>query len=203
MTEIDSPLARTTRDFLFKVEAPWIYAGPGEPERLKAVTPYFYARPGLDTFVRLLRGWKMRTLEALMDEFGAALQISAGYTFWGENWNGLVDCLRDMDGWTHASAYVLVVERAEEISHEREHPDTLAALLTTAHDAAEYWSQEVTGHGTYDRPAKPFHMLLNYSDEAWNEAEEERLKRAAVELKGELVPLRLPGGIWTPERPVG
>ena len=67
------------------------------------------------------------------------------------------------------------------------------------HDAAEYWSQEVTGHGSYDRQATPFHMLLHYSDEAWNEAEERRLKQATVELKGEAVPLRLPGGVWTPE----
>jgi hypothetical protein len=53
---------KTTRqDYLFRVEAPWIYVGEGEAERKSWIPSYFYARPGMNVCVRQLRGWKMRT----------------------------------------------------------------------------------------------------------------------------------------------
>lgn len=152
-------MASTALDVLFQVRPPWIRVGPGEAERVKWVPSYFYSRPGREICVRLLRGWKMRSVEALMSEFGAALQFFEGF---GENWYALEDCLTCLDEWLPADAYVLVVERAEEVLEEEEETQ-LAALLKTLHEAGECWSKAVEDNDRFDRSPVPFHVLLNLS----------------------------------------
>ena len=152
----------TTLDILFRVEPPWIHVGPGEGERVKWNPSHFYSRSGLDVCVRRLRGQKMRCVEALMNEFGAAFQLFEGF---GENWYALEDCLGCLDEWLPADAYVLVVEHAEQVLHEAE-PDQMAAFLKTLNGAAESWSKRVEGSGRFDRNAIPFHVLLNVSAES-------------------------------------
>src|SRR5713226_2851173 len=61
--------------------------------------------------VTFLRGSKMRTLDALFDEFGAALQIPG---YFGENWPAFDECLNDLS-WLPAEAYVLILTQAEEL----------------------------------------------------------------------------------------
>src|SRR4030095_2905605 len=90
------PMETTPHDYLFRVEAPWIYVGTGEPERKAWIPTAFYARPGLNVCTRQLRGQKMRTTRSLMDEVGAALQFFEGF---GENWHALQECLEYMDEW--------------------------------------------------------------------------------------------------------
>jgi len=147
----------TTLDYLFRVEAPWIYVGFGEPERQKWIASYFYSRAGLNVCVRVLRGKKMRTEDGLMSEFGAALQFFEGF---GENWNALAECLAYLDEWLPSEAYVLVVEGAEELLQD-EPPNKLVALLTTLHDAGEWWAKPITNNDRFNRKAVPFHALLN------------------------------------------
>lgn len=50
---------------------------------VKWIPSRFSTYEGLDVSVRLLRGWKMRSVDALMSEFGAALQFLEAF---GENW---------------------------------------------------------------------------------------------------------------------
>ncbi|MBN6191350.1 MULTISPECIES: barstar family protein [unclassified Microbacterium] len=150
----------TARDFLWTTGGPWVYVGHGEPGREKWIPSWFYAEPGRDDVcVRTLRGWKMRSYEGLMNEFGAALQFFDGF---GENWPALSDCLRSLDEWLPASAYVLVVERAEEVLVDD--PLDLEAFLRTLHFAGESWSEPVDGPAVHARPPTPFHALLNVSD---------------------------------------
>lgn len=152
--------AHTGRDFLWSPEGPWVYVGRGEPGREKWIPSYFYTTPKLDDVcVRTLRGWKMRSYEALMDEFGAALQFFDGF---GENWPALSDCLRSLDEWLPAKAYVLVVERAEEVLVDDS--VELEAFLRTLHSAGESWSEAADSPEMYARPPIPFHVLLNVSD---------------------------------------
>ena len=103
---------KTTLDYLFSVEPPWIYVGSGEPERRKWNPSDFYSREGTNACVRRLRGKKMRTKGGLMDEFAASLQFFDGF---GENWHALSECLAYLDEWLPADAYILVVEGAEEV----------------------------------------------------------------------------------------
>lgn len=166
-------MTSTTLDILFRVEPPWIHVGPGEDERVKWNPSHFYSRSGIDVCVRRLRGQKMRSVEALMNEFGAAFQLFEGF---GENWYALEDCLECLDEWLPADAYVLVIERAEEVLQEEE-PSQMAALLKTLNGAGEFWSKRVEGTGRFDRDAIPFHVLMNVSAEL--PTAEDRITKAA------------------------
>ena len=110
--------------------------------------------------VRHLRGPKMRTADALMNEFAAALQFFDGF---GENWHALQECLEYMDEWLPAHMYVLVIEHAEELLQE-EPANQMSALLTTLHKAGEWWAKPIQDNDRFNRPAIPFHVLINFSE---------------------------------------
>src|SRR5262245_45408621 len=153
-------MSMTTLEFLFRVEPPWIYLGSGEPERNAWNPSHFYSRAGLSVCVRKLRGQKMRSTEALMNEFGAALQFFEGF---GENWYALEECLGYLDEWLPADAYVLMIEKAEELL-QSEGPSEMATLLKVLHSTGESWSKPITDNDRFNRNAIPFHVLLNVSD---------------------------------------
>ena len=148
---------RTTLDHLFRIDAPWIYVGHGEPERTKWNAAHFYSREGINVCVRRLRGKKMRTTAGLMNEFGAALQFFDGF---GENWHALGECLSYLDEWLPADCYILVVENAEELLRD-ENAAQMVALLQTLHEAAEWWCKPIADNDRFNRNAAPFHVLLN------------------------------------------
>ena len=62
-----------------------------------------------------------------------------------------------------ATAYVLVVEDAEEVLRD-EQPFQMEVLLKTLHEAGEWWAKPITDNGPYNRNAIPFHVLLNVTD---------------------------------------
>ena len=119
---------------------------------------------GADLVVRKLRGKKCRTRSGLFDEFGAAWQVF--YDF-GENWHALDEMLHVLDDWLPAGGYVCVIEHAEELLLN---PESLGALLLGFHRAGQYWSQPISDGGRFDRPARPFHLVLESSDPALDEA---------------------------------
>jgi len=157
---MDADRVKTTLDYLFRIEPPWVYVGFGEAERKRWIPLHFYSRPDISVCVRCLRGWKMRTTAALMDEFGAALQFFEGF---GENWNALGECLAYLDEWFPADAYVLVVEGAHELLRDAG-TDQMAALLRTLHDAGEWWARPITDNDRFNRAGIPFHALLNVGE---------------------------------------
>jgi hypothetical protein len=146
----------TRHEYLFRVEAPWIYVGAGEPERKPWIPTAFYARSGLNVCTRQLRGSKMRTTQSLMDEFGAALQFFDGF---GENWDALRECLGYMDEWLAADAYVLLIEHADSVLAD-EDENELATLLRVVHGAGDWWSKAITDNDRFTRPARSFHCLF-------------------------------------------
>lgn len=145
----------TRQDYLFRVEAPWIYVGEGEAERKSWIPSYFYARSGMNVCVRRLRGWKMRTEQSLMDEFAAALQFFEGF---GENWNALEECLDYMDEWLPADAYILLIERAENLLVDDD--EGMAILLRVLQRVGEWWSRPIEDNDRFNRPPRPFHCLF-------------------------------------------
>ncbi|REJ06130.1 hypothetical protein DY023_07525 [Microbacterium bovistercoris] len=115
----------------------------------------------------------MRDTPSLMSEFGAALQF---FDDFGENWYALEECLCYLDEWLPADAYVLVVERSEEILSRDD--DGLRALMTTINAAGSFWSKPVIdGPEQYRRPARPFHVLMLLGEGQLQSSE--RLLRAA------------------------
>ncbi len=172
----------TQLDYLFASIPPWISIGLGEPERHKWIESYFYSREGLDVCVRRLRGRKMQTRDALMNEFGAAYQF---FEEFGENWNALRECLNYLDEWLPAQAYVMVIEKAEAVLRD-EDALQMVALLKTLQICGEWWSKPIDDNPPFNRPALPFHVLMNVSDDS--PAEVDRLSSLAADAG---VPVRL------------
>jgi RNAse (barnase) inhibitor barstar len=112
--------------------------------------------PDANTTVRILRGAKMTSEERLYDEFAASLQFPY---YFGENWDALDECLRDLD-WLSGDAYVLILLDASRIlsSEDRAQLPTLIRVLKRARDE---WSQAVTEGQSWDRAAKPFHVVFH------------------------------------------
>lgn len=152
-------MSRTSLDFLSRSSPPWIYVGTGEAERRAWTPSHFYAQVGMNVCVRRLRGWKMHSVGELMSEVGAALQFFDGF---GENWYALEESLCYLDEWLPADAYVIVVERAEDLLPGDD--EQLGALLTTFNAAGEFWSQPVSSPDRFERSPAPFHLLLNVSE---------------------------------------
>lgn len=151
-------MSRTAWDFLWSPTPPWIYVGPGEEERTRWVPSAFYGREGIEVCVRQLRGRKMRTVAALMDEVGAAFQVFDGF---GENWYALEEVLCYVDEWLPADAYVVVVEGAEVVLADE--PEQIPALLTTFDAVGDFWSRPVDGPEQFRRGPAPFHLLVHVS----------------------------------------
>jgi hypothetical protein len=153
-------MSSTSLDFLWSPASPWVHVGTGEGARKAWVPSHFYARLGISVCVRRLRGWKMRNTSGLMSEIGAALQLFDGF---GENWYALEEALCYLDEWLPAEAYVIVVEKAEELLLSDD--EELRALLRTFSSAGEFWSRPVDGPDHFRRGPAPFHLLLNVSED--------------------------------------
>ena len=107
--------------------------------------------------VRVVRGRKMRTLPRLFDEFAAALQFP---WYFGENRDAFDECIADL-GWLPTQCgYVIVVTEAGEVLGDEAGTDALAWLVGSLSRAAEEWARPVELGEWWDRPAVPFHVVL-------------------------------------------
>lgn len=113
---------------------------------------------GGDATVRVLRGKKMRTFMALWDEFGAALQFP---DYFGENWPALDECLADLS-WMPAVTRVLIIVDALQVLAD-EDDESLALLIDVLARVGESWATPVVLGEPWDRPAVPFHVVLQMS----------------------------------------
>ena len=91
-----------------------------------------------------------------MDEFAAALQFFEGF---GENWDALEELLDYMDEWLPADAYILLIERAENLLVD-EDEDCIEVLLRVLQRVGEWWSRPIEDNDRFNRPARPFHCLF-------------------------------------------
>ncbi len=137
---------------LARSKAPWLMSLPVLPPRAYELA---WRLAGEGAVARVVRGHKMRTAAALFDEFGGALQFP---DYFGENWAALDECLTDLS-WLPGERYVLVITSALEVLG-----DEADELLSLFHDvlvrAATTWAQPVTLGESWDRPAIPFHVLV-------------------------------------------
>jgi len=104
--------------------------------------------------IRTLRGKKMASLEGLFDEAGAALQLPY---YFGENWAAFDECLKDLS-WLPGNGYLIVLLNADAILTDEE-PEQLGVLARILREVCKEWSTPVALGESWDRPAKPFHVL--------------------------------------------
>lgn len=114
-----------------------------------------WAQSGLT--VRRVRGDKMRTYQGLFDEFAAALQFPS---YFGENSSAFDECLTDLSWLPPQSGYVLVVTEPGEVLADAGSVDDLAWLVRSLTRAQAEWASPVDDGEWWDRPAVPFHVVL-------------------------------------------
>jgi hypothetical protein len=105
--------------------------------------------------VRALRGTKMRRTESVFDEFAAALQFPYDC---GENWAAFSECLSDMNWLPIETGVVLCIFDAVDVL--RDEPGELAILVDSLKAAAATYAKAIDLGESRDRPAIPFHIVL-------------------------------------------
>jgi hypothetical protein len=98
----------------------------------------------------------MRTVEALFDEVGAALQFPY---YFGENWPALDDCITDLEWVPRRAGYVLVLTDADVVLDDES--DALNVLCRVLTDAVAEWAEPVELGESWDRPPVPFNVVLH------------------------------------------
>lgn len=112
--------------------------------------------------VRALRGEKMQSTGALMDECAAALQFPH---YFGENWPALDEGLADLDWLLPTAGIVVLVRNAEQVLIG-EPGGELMALVTVIGKASREYAQPIERGEWWDRPAVPFHVVLQADGDA-------------------------------------
>lgn len=135
-------------------------ADPGRTAEAMAV----WVADGLT--VRALRGEKMHSTSALMDEFSAALQFPY---YFGANWPALGECLADMDWLLPTTGLVVLIWNAERVLMD-EPSEELEALVTVIGKASSEYAEPIDRGEWWDRPAVPFHVVLQATGDAAEDA---------------------------------
>jgi RNAse (barnase) inhibitor barstar len=140
------------RDALVQPGPPWLLRLDGTPSDAYALA---WRLEGRGIASRVLRGRKMRDEDSLFDELGAALQFPY---YFGENWPALDECINDLE-WIPASAFAFVIVDAHEVLDDAA-PTSLDVLRRVLTKAGEEWARAVNVGEDWDRPAVPFHVLV-------------------------------------------
>jgi hypothetical protein len=101
-------------------------------------------------------GGKMRALQGLFDEFAAALQFP---WYFGENFDAFSECIADLGWLPPQEGYVIVVTGPGEVLAEAGSGE-LSRLVGVLTQACREWARPVEDGQWWDRPAVPFHVVL-------------------------------------------
>ncbi len=156
MTPKSTPALTT---YLQSTKAPWtslLIVTPGQ--RTESLV-----RPPTGLVLKIIKGLHCKTPATLLAEFARALDFP---DYFGHNWDGLEECLTDLE-WLPAKGYiVLITDAAHVLSNDDTEYETFLEILC---DAGEAWGNGQAGMGA--RRATPFHVLFAVS-------ERERTQRA-------------------------
>lgn len=115
-----------------------------------------WAWGGAGLTVRTVRGSKMHSAERMFDEMAAALQFPY---YFGENCAAFDECLADMDWLPMTVGIVIVILDSVEVFFD-ESAAQFGVLVRTIVDAARTYEQPIEAGEWWDRPAVPFHVVL-------------------------------------------
>ena len=107
--------------------------------------------------VRVIRGWKCLTYQALHNEVAAALQFPGYY---GENWDAMDECITDLE-WLSADWYLLHVSSIEQVlPNDEKNFDTFMRILS---EAGKSWGDpEMRGVADAEYAIrKPFNVIIS------------------------------------------
>jgi RNAse (barnase) inhibitor barstar len=111
--------------------------------------------------VRVIRGWKCSTYEALHNEVAAALQFPEYY---GENWDAMDECVTDL-AWMPADWYLIHLSAIERLlpSDEKD----FSVFVRILSEAGRAWANpEIRGLADTDEAVrKPFNVIISGTEE--------------------------------------
>lgn len=90
-----------------------------------------------------------------MDHFSAALQFPY---YFGENWPALNECVCEIDWMPLGRGVVVAISGAATVLSES--PDQLVTLVEILNRASDTYAQPIALGEHWDRPAVPFHVVL-------------------------------------------
>jgi len=145
-----------TKQHLYSLDAPYVLLARATESALCNFGWSMALSETSPLVVRFLRGQRIRTSRQLFDEFAAALQFPY---YFGHNWNAMDECLIDFQ-WLPGDGYVICIQDAHRLLDE-ETPAGFDTLMRVLQDAAKEWSLPVAIGEWWDRPGKPFHVVLH------------------------------------------
>lgn len=146
MVKLIDRIKSTSEPYIILIQGPFA-------NRLPFNWPFAEGELG-EVLFRRLRGERMGTKAEVMNEFAAALQFPE---YFGHNWDALDECLSDLE-WLPAAGYVLEIQRAgiTLIADDGEFHNMLSLFDSIGRE----WSQPIEVGEYWDRPSRPFHVLL-------------------------------------------
>lgn len=130
-------------DFLLENAGPSIRVAGGTADDLCDAVLALEDLRAKGLMTRWLRGSRMRTKPALLDEFAAALQFPSGM---GMNWDAFDECLNDLE-WLEGDAAALFIFDADQLLQDAP-PDDAATLFEILDAEGDV----------------PFHLVLQSAD---------------------------------------
>jgi RNAse (barnase) inhibitor barstar len=137
--------------YLIFNEPPFIYMGHLEASNLI----YSLQCEPQGGAIKTIRGDKCVTVSDLHNEIAAALQFPGYY---GENWNALDECLRDLE-WLPASWYLIHLCRPEAVLPNDD--DNFRIFMTVLLDASRTWANPSYSGMSADCPVRPFNIIIS------------------------------------------
>lgn len=105
--------------------------------------------------IRWLRGSKMKDVDALFDEFSAALQFPL---YFGHNWPAFDECLSDLS-WITNSGLTIFIRDAQRVL-DRGEAGSLSVLVRLINVALRGYAEPIDENEWWDRPAIPVYIIL-------------------------------------------
>jgi Barstar (barnase inhibitor) len=106
--------------------------------------------------VKIIRGRKTRTKNALLEEIATAFEFP---TYFGKNWDALDECITDLDWLPSADGYVLYLTSADEVLAD-ESESSIRTFVSVLNYAVREWATEVALGEPWDRPPTAFSVVL-------------------------------------------
>jgi len=136
---------------LTKTDGPWLHSVIAAHADLSNQVRALEQESTRRLVVRVVRGRKATTKASLLDECAAALQFPLSF---GENWDALNDCLRDLD-WLNAQVFVLVIADAVQLLTEGS-ADEFKQFFHILEQAATNWRPN-----SVHSNRRPYHVVLH------------------------------------------
>ncbi len=110
-----------------------------------------------DTHIVVLEGNAMRCTDGFYNELVEKLKLP---DYFGRNLNALDECVTDLEWLGLAGQPVVVIVRDAEVILQSDR-DGFEGFIDVMRNACEEWSNAVAEGSEWDRPAVPFHVVLN------------------------------------------